>query len=151
MTRLHKTGTIEVSLKTLICEIFTISPIRVSISCISIYLTKSFITFSGSSFISKIYQMQVFGQNNLHFAAIGLLDMYNSGGAIETILYDAEKSAINVRTRGCGRFGAYSSCKPKCCKVDTEAAEFKYNSADNLVILQLAEGSGSCREIEFVY
>ncbi|KAF2314135.1 hypothetical protein GH714_023606 [Hevea brasiliensis] len=82
---LPKNGSLEVCLATLEGEIYTISPIR------------------------------VLGQD-IHFAPIGLLDMYNSGGAVEAVncrITDSSECRIKMKGRGCGRFGAYSSTKPK--------------------------------------
>uniref|UniRef100_A0A5B7B526 galactinol--sucrose galactosyltransferase n=1 Tax=Davidia involucrata TaxID=16924 RepID=A0A5B7B526_DAVIN len=116
-----KIGNFEVSLGVLKCEIFTISPIR------------------------------VFSQN-LHFAPIGLLDMYNSGGAIDALncTKDLGECSIKIKGRGCGRFGAYSSMKPRYCMVDMKEEEFIYNADDGFLIIKL-KGDGNLREIEIVY
>ena len=66
---------------------------------------------------------QVFG-NDLLFAPLGFLDMYNSGGAVEALncTKDLSSCTIKIKGRGCGLFGAYSnlSTKPKCCMVNTK-------------------------------
>ncbi|KAL2482581.1 putative galactinol--sucrose galactosyltransferase 2 [Forsythia ovata] len=84
---------------------------------------------------------------NLHFAPLGLIDMYNSGGAIEEFSF---KETITIKARGSGRFGAYSSKKPSSCKVDMKEEEFTYNAADGLLTINL-QGDGSLRDIEIVY
>ncbi|PKI66646.1 hypothetical protein CRG98_012988, partial [Punica granatum] len=121
LSRLTNTGKLIVSLKTLECEIFTISPIR------------------------------VFNQN-LHFAPIGLLDMYNSGGAIEAINCTANTSGcvVKIEARGCGKLGAYSNFKPELCKVDTRESEFSYNHGNNMLTVHLPMDC-SFRDIEIVY
>lgn len=121
LSKLPKKGNLEVSLATLKCEIYTICPIR------------------------------VLGQDLL-FAPIGLLEMYNSGGAVESLEYimDLSKNIIKIKGKGCGRFGAYSSTKPKCCMVDTKEEEFTYNAVDGLLTVQLP-GEKTLRDIEFVY
>ncbi|KAK1559027.1 hypothetical protein Q3G72_009712 [Acer saccharum] len=92
---LSKKGNLEVSLATLQCEIYTVSPIK------------------------------EFGQNFL-FASIGLLDMYNSGGAVDTMNWIIELSEciIKIKGTGCGRFGAYSNIKPQRCMLDMKEEEF---------------------------
>ena len=57
---------------------------------------------------------QVLG-HDIQFAPIGLLDMYNSGGAIEALECNDGESAcmVKVQVRGWGRFGAYSNTKTK--------------------------------------
>ncbi|KAL4382864.1 hypothetical protein GQ457_15G006560 [Hibiscus cannabinus] len=122
LSRLPKKGNINVSLATLKCEIFTISPIR------------------------------VFGQG-VHFVPIGLLDMYNSGGAVEAIdanMNDLSDSTVKIKARGSGRFGVYSSSKPRSCMVDMKEEKFVYNPENGLLTVDL---TGDCkfRDIEFIY
>ncbi|KAJ4822523.1 hypothetical protein Tsubulata_048068 [Turnera subulata] len=121
LTVLPKAGSLQVFLPTLECEIYTISPVK------------------------------VFGQN-LRFAPIGLLDMYNSGGAVEAVdcTLDQSTSTVKVKGRGCGRFGVYSSTKPKRCNVDMKEHDFTYNYDDGLLTIML-EGESTLRDIEFVY
>ncbi|KAK1581803.1 hypothetical protein Q3G72_009130 [Acer saccharum] len=66
-----------------------------------------------------------FGQNFL-VAPIGLLDMYNSGGAVDTMNWIIELSEciIKIKCTGCGRFGAYSNIKPQRCMLDMKEEEF---------------------------
>ncbi|EXB94449.1 hypothetical protein L484_018950 [Morus notabilis] len=118
---LPKSGNLEVSLATLQCEIYTISPI------------------------------QVFG-HGIKFAPLGLLDMYNSGGAVESLSCSVQisETTVKIRGKGLGRFGAYSSSKPKWCMVCQKEEEFTYNSEDGLLIVKL-EGECGPKDIEFVY
>lgn len=94
---------------------------------------------------------QVFG-NGLRFASIGLLDMYNSGGAVESLRcrVDLSGCTMTIKGRGLGRFGAYSSSKPKRCMVNQKEEEFSYNAEDGLLIVKL-QGECGLRDIEFVY
>lgn len=71
------------------------------------------------------------------FAPLGLLDMFNGGGALETLEYAA--AAVSLGVKGCGRFGAYSSTKPIRCTVGSSAVEFEYEAASGLVTFNLAE------------
>ncbi|MED6149780.1 putative galactinol--sucrose galactosyltransferase 2 [Stylosanthes scabra] len=91
---------------------------------------------------------------SISFAAIGLLDMFNTGGAMEQVeihevsdknkmeLYDGEVSSevtnslssnrsatttISLRVRGSGRFGVYSSQRPLKCTVGGAETEFNYD------------------------
>ncbi|KAL6973129.1 galactinol--sucrose galactosyltransferase [Sarracenia purpurea var. burkii] len=122
LSRLPKTGIVNVSLATVQCEILTIAPVK------------------------------VFNQS-LHFAPIGLLDMYNSGGAIEALSCTPGASGgcrIKIKARGYGRFGAYSNEKPRYYVVDTKEEEFVYNVDDGLLTVKLG-GTSNFREIEIVY
>ncbi|XP_020256622.1 probable galactinol--sucrose galactosyltransferase 2 [Asparagus officinalis] len=92
----------------------------------------------------------------ISFAPIGLLNMFNSGGAVEqynvkmnrddNIISDAQNSlgddraataTIMLRVRGCGRFGAYSSQKPIRCTLDSSEVEFSYDSDSGLLTLNI--------------
>lgn len=81
------------------------------------------------------------------FAPLGLIDMFNSGGAIQGLDYDlkAENGSgeavalVSVEVKGCGRFGAYSSTKPKKCSVESSDVEFEYDLDSGLVIVNLVD------------
>ncbi|GFP88424.1 probable galactinol--sucrose galactosyltransferase 2 [Phtheirospermum japonicum] len=121
LSRLSKEACVEVSLRTLKCEILTISPIRVV-------------------------------NETLEFAPIGLIDMFNSGGATEGLSFINDPSGCTVRieARGCGRFGAYSSKKPTYCTVDSKKENFEYNSDKGLLVVKL-EGECNSRDIIVIY
>ncbi|PRQ17158.1 putative galactinol--sucrose galactosyltransferase [Rosa chinensis] len=102
--------------------------------------------------VFTISPIMVFG-DNLLFAPMGLLDMYNSGGALESLdvsnndLFDC---VVKVRVRGCGRFGAYSNKKPKSCLVNKKEEFIVYNANNGLLVLKL-QGDCKVKEIEFMY
>ncbi|KAK2975712.1 hypothetical protein RJ640_010771 [Escallonia rubra] len=100
---------------------------------------------------------------NISFAPIGLLDMFNSGGAVEQTevhfasdkkpeLFDGEvisevstslsenrtpTATIALKVRGCGRFGAYSSQRPLKCTMGNVESEFNYEAATGLLTLTI--------------
>lgn len=99
---------------------------------------------------------------NISFAPIGLVNMFNSGGAIEQFEYEAASnkpqhldgdvsSELNVpvsenrfpsakvmlKVRGCGRFGAYSSECPLKCNLDGAETNFDYEDSSGLVTLNI--------------
>ncbi|KAL2534843.1 putative galactinol--sucrose galactosyltransferase 6 [Abeliophyllum distichum] len=99
------------------------------------------------------------------FAPLGLIDMFNSGGAIEGLKYEVKTGAqlsdgyegegngtaeerlenlsielvtlVSMKVKGFGRFGAYSSAKPRKCKVGLSEVEFAYELASGLVTMNL--------------
>lgn len=94
------------------------------------------------------------------FAPIGLINMFNSGGAIEGLKYEVRGGAkltegtipgeerlenlsnelvgvVLIEVKGCGRFGAYSSAKPRRCLVGSKAVEFRYDPSSALVTVEL--------------
>ena len=79
------------------------------------------------------------------FAPIGLLDMFNSDGAVEECEVRALNgtddkactAAVALRVRGCGRFGAYCSRRPVRCTLDAAEVEFGYDADTGLVVLNV--------------
>jgi len=73
------------------------------------------------------------------FSPIGLLKMFNSGGAIKDVKYETEKSGhVSMRVRGCGVFGAYSSVRPKRVIVGDEETEFEYEEELGFLKIELS-------------
>jgi raffinose synthase len=88
------------------------------------------------------------------FAPIGLVDMFNGGGAVEGLTYHLLDGAkllddngctsgseavglVCMEVRGRGRFGAYSSVRPRNCMLGSAQVDFSYDSSSGLVIIQL--------------
>ena len=89
--------------------------------------------------------LQVY-HGKVHFAAIGLIDMYNSGGAVEAVeavggFDHSDNGRIGTKGRGAGRFGAYSNEKPKLCSVNSEQVEFIFNDEDNFLTIPIPSGT----------
>uniref|UniRef100_A0A0E0H281 galactinol--sucrose galactosyltransferase n=1 Tax=Oryza nivara TaxID=4536 RepID=A0A0E0H281_ORYNI len=123
LSRLQKHQTMEVSLSTMTCEIYTIALIKV---------------FGGF----------------VQFAPLGLVNMYNSGGALENVTStgDCSEITIQIQCRGPGRFGAYSATRPEICSVDEHEVEFKHTD-DGFLAFDLSHGSSqdNLRNIEILY
>ncbi|VAH33424.1 unnamed protein product [Triticum turgidum subsp. durum] len=130
LSRLQKHQSLELSLVTMTCEIYTISPIQ------------------KQSFLHQVYGGAV------RFAPLGLLNMFNSGGALDSITGTVDSSAttVQIKCRGPGRFGAYSSARPALCRVDAHEVEFSH-SDDGLLAFDLSDGSShsSLWNIEILY
>ncbi|KAK9671035.1 hypothetical protein RND81_12G002400 [Saponaria officinalis] len=92
--------------------------------------------------------------SSISFAPIGLLDMFNCGGAVEqfevqkamdenTELCDGGNmqppptASIHLQVRGRGVFGAYSSQRPLSCKVGRDDTDFNYDPETGLLTLKL--------------
>ncbi|GJN09672.1 hypothetical protein PR202_ga27697 [Eleusine coracana subsp. coracana] len=74
--------------------------------------------------------------NDASFAPIGLIRMFNSGGAIREVRYGNDTD-VQVKVRGSGTVGAYSSMRPKTITIDSEAIEFSYDDSCGLVTFEL--------------
>ncbi|RRT82849.1 hypothetical protein B296_00003985 [Ensete ventricosum] len=133
-------ATMPVSLKVMEHEIFTVSPI-------------------------KVWQLHFQDlAPGIRFAPIGLVDMYNAGAAVEGLTYHALSAAsklesdsgfggnavpplasrgpdalaiICMEIKGCGRFGAYSSVRPRRCSLGSVDVEFAYDSSSGFLALHL--------------
>lgn len=76
--------------------------------------------------------------NGASFAPIGLIRMFNSSGAIKELRYEsAENATAELKVRGSGTIGAYSSVRPKRITVDSEEVEFNYDVSCGLVTFEL--------------
>ncbi|XP_047959731.1 probable galactinol--sucrose galactosyltransferase 2 [Salvia hispanica] len=73
--------------------------------------------------------------SDISLAPIGLLDMFNSGGAVEQC--DISGGTVTLKVRGCGRFGFYSSERPLKCTVGGSETGFDYESGTGLVSLSI--------------
>ncbi|KAL6858889.1 hypothetical protein ACP4OV_017891 [Aristida adscensionis] len=76
-------------------------------------------------------------QKGASFAPIGLIRMFNSGGAVRELRY-GEDADVVLKVRGAGTFGAYSSTRPMSVTVDSEAVDFSYDDASGMVTFELA-------------
>nr|GEY26940.1 probable galactinol--sucrose galactosyltransferase 1 [Tanacetum cinerariifolium] len=73
------------------------------------------------------------------FAPIGLTKMFNSGGAIVELNYEMEKQGnVELKVRGCGTFGAYSSKRPIRAIIDSKETVFEYEEGTGLISVELS-------------
>lgn len=89
--------------------------------------------------------LQVYNQK-IQFAPIGLIDMYNSGGAVEAVEFSKDSGSfgtIIIKGRGAGRFGAYSNPKPKFCTVNSKEEAFEFNVGHNFLCVTIPSGTNS--------
>lgn len=71
------------------------------------------------------------------FAPIGLIKMFNSGGAIKGLEYETLSGLVHLKIRGCGVFGAYSSVRPQRVLIDSQESEFRYEEPSGLLTFTL--------------
>ncbi|KAJ1415527.1 Glycosyl hydrolases 36 [Sesbania bispinosa] len=76
--------------------------------------------------------------DGVKFAPIGLIKMFNSGGAVKEFSCGSNGSTnVTMGVCGCGQFGAYSSTRPKLVTVDSEEVKFRYEEESGLVTIDL--------------
>lgn len=97
--------------------------------------------------ILNVAPIMVLG-SGLRFAPLGLLDMFNAGGAIDGLDYevfadsgiqngDEGIARVRMAVKGCGRLGAYSSAEPRRCLLGAEPVNFAYDDSTGLLTLHL--------------
>lgn len=81
----------------------------------------------------------------MQFAAIGLINMYNSGGAIDAIeaIDDSSCTKIRIKGRGEGIFGAYMSSEPKICYLNMEEVQFRFSIEEHFLSVIIPTGTNS--------
>ncbi|KAL2929744.1 putative galactinol--sucrose galactosyltransferase 6 [Bienertia sinuspersici] len=99
------------------------------------------------------------------FAPFGLIKMFNAGGAIEGLTYQVRSSArvengpahgdevvgkVQMEAKGCGLFGAYSSTRPKRCRVESEEVRFEYDSGSGLMTISLHQMPDENKKVQIV-
>ncbi|EXB93571.1 hypothetical protein L484_014563 [Morus notabilis] len=112
---LKPTESIEVSLEPFCFELLTISPLMV--------------------LPTKLVQ----------FAAIGLVNMHNTGGAIQSMEVDDDENKVKIGVRGCGEMKSFASEKPVACMVDGVSVKFGYE--DKMVSVQVPWPNSSSESI----
>lgn len=75
--------------------------------------------------------------DGIKFAPIGLIEMFNSGGAVKELNHQPGSSNVSLKVRGSGPFGAYSSSQPKRVVVDSKEVEFGYDEGSGLITIDL--------------
>lgn len=88
----------------------------------------------------------------LSFAPLGLIKMFNGGGAIEGLRYTNEEMVAKVymEVKGCGTFGVYSPTKPRRCSVGSRDVDFGYDLGSGLVTLELDQMPDESRRVHVV-
>lgn len=89
-------------------------------------------------------------KKSIRFALIGLVNMLNNGGAIQSVAYDDEKSSVHVGVRGTGEMRIFASENPMTCRINGREVEFGYE--DNMVIVQVPwPGSSSPSIVDYIF
>ncbi|XP_050224609.1 galactinol--sucrose galactosyltransferase-like [Mercurialis annua] len=71
----------------------------------------------------------------IQFAPIGLVNMLNSGGAIQSLAMDDNENLVRVGVKGRGEMRVFASEKPVGCKIDGVSVEFRYD--EQMVMIQV--------------
>ncbi|CAK8566735.1 unnamed protein product [Lathyrus sativus] len=100
--------------------------------------------------LMTVSPVKVFSKRLIQFAPIGLVNMLNSGGAVQSLEFDDNASLVKIGVRGCGEMSVFASEKPVCCKIDGVRVEFDYE--DKMVRVQILWPSSSTLSlVEFLF
>ncbi|XP_010272533.1 PREDICTED: probable galactinol--sucrose galactosyltransferase 2 [Nelumbo nucifera] len=111
LSRLPKKGFLDVSLKVLQCDVFTISPIKL---------------------YDQRVQFAPIGLTEMYNSGGAIEEM--------EFFSDSSQCGINIKGRGPGRFGAYCSVRPKFCTMNGKKEEFQFKSEDNFLTITVPSG-----------
>ncbi|KAK9104394.1 hypothetical protein Scep_021238 [Stephania cephalantha] len=86
----------------------------------------------------------------VHFAPIGLVNMLNTGGAIQSLSFDDGENSVRVDVKGTGEIRVFSSHKPRICKINGEEVDFKYE--EQMVVVQVTwPSSCSISTVDYLF
>ncbi|XAR58211.1 Galactinol--sucrose galactosyltransferase [Bertholletia excelsa] len=99
------------------------------------------ITFSPVSLVTN---------KSVQFAPIGLVNMLNTGGAIQSVRVHDGSGSVLVEVRGAGEMRVFASEKPRACRVNGDDMEFEYERL--MVVVRVPwPGSGGLSTIEYSF
>lgn len=85
--------------------------------------------------------VKVLPKKRIQFAPIGLVNMLNTGGAIQSLEFEDGETSVKIGVRGSGEMRAFASEKPTACKIDGEEVKFDY--VDKMITVQVQWPSSS--------
>ncbi|KAK9278327.1 hypothetical protein L1049_027892 [Liquidambar formosana] len=79
--------------------------------------------------------VMVLPSKSVQFAPIGLVNMLNAGGAIQSLVSNDDENSVRIEVRGSGEMRVFASEKPVACRIDGVGVKFSYD--DQLVMVQV--------------
>ncbi|EEF37676.1 probable galactinol--sucrose galactosyltransferase 5 [Ricinus communis] len=90
-------------------------------------------------------------EKSIQFAPIGLVNMLNTGGAMQSLSYNAD-SSIEIGVRGEGEMRVFASEKPRACRIDGKEVEFEYEEC--MVVVEVpwsTTNSSGVSNVEYLF
>ncbi|KAF9619092.1 hypothetical protein IFM89_005106, partial [Coptis chinensis] len=81
--------------------------------------------FTYEIFTVSLVQNLVERNESVHFAAIGLVNMLNTGGAIQSLSADDATNLVQIGVKGTGEFRVFASKRPKICRINSDDVSFR--------------------------
>ncbi|KAK4798258.1 hypothetical protein SAY86_030584 [Trapa natans] len=89
------------------------------------------------------------GVGTVEFAPIGLVNMLNSGGALQSVKYG--EGSVEVGVKGGGELKSFSSIKPKGCKINGKDVGFEYAGLIVTVQVQWPETCSEPGTVQYMF
>ncbi|KAE9449135.1 hypothetical protein C3L33_18991, partial [Rhododendron williamsianum] len=98
--------------------------------------------------VSPVTQL---AKNSVQFAPIGLVNMLNTGGAVQSFVVNEEGSLVQVGVKGTGEMRVYASVKPRRCRINGEEVGFGYEDGGMVVVQVPWVESSSVSVVEYLF
>lgn len=79
--------------------------------------------------------VKVLANSTIQFAPIGLVNMLNTGGAIQSLVFNDRAKSVRIGVKGTGEMRVFASERPVACKVNGESVRFVY--VDYMAVTQV--------------
>ncbi|CAI9111487.1 OLC1v1011715C1 [Oldenlandia corymbosa var. corymbosa] len=79
--------------------------------------------------------VKVLGTKNVQFAPIGLVNMLNSGGAIQTMVLNDGDGSVQIEVKGTGEMRVFCDREPEVCRINGNEVPLRYEG--QMVIVQV--------------
>ncbi|XP_020226451.1 galactinol--sucrose galactosyltransferase [Cajanus cajan] len=87
---------------------------------------------------------------SIKFAPIGLVNMLNTGGAVQSLAFDEAHNLVEVGVRGKGEMRVYASERPSTCRIDGKEVDFEYE--ESMVKIQVPwPGSSKLSTVQYAF
>lgn len=85
---------------------------------------------------------------NVQFAPIGLVNMLNTGGAIQS--FNEEGNSVQIGVRGAGELRVFASEKPTSCRIGGNDVAFEYEQ--QMVVIHVPwPASSNFSNVEYIF
>ncbi|KAI8533658.1 hypothetical protein RHMOL_Rhmol10G0026300 [Rhododendron molle] len=98
--------------------------------------------------VSPVTQL---AKKSVQFAPIGLVNMLNTGGAVQSFVVNEEGSLVQVGIKGTGEMRVYASVKPRRCRINGEEVGFGYEDGGMVVVQVPWVESSSVSIVEYLF
>ncbi|KAG9449795.1 hypothetical protein H6P81_009760 [Aristolochia fimbriata] len=86
--------------------------------------------------------VKTYSKKYVQFAPIGLVNMLNTGGAIQSLEFDLAENVARVGVKGRGELRVFSSASPISCRIDGTDVEFIYDQKMVVIQVPWSQSSG---------